>query len=70
MMNIEEKKQMQSKLKIFFLMHKILNHNRTNKMRVHVYSFPLVFMPGGYSLKWPIRGGSAQKGYLFQASGI
>ena len=22
------------------------------------------------SLKWPIRGGSAQKGYLFQASGI
>ena len=23
-----------------------------------------------YSLYWPIRGGSAQKGYLFQASGI
>jgi len=25
---------------------------------------------GGYSLQWPIRGGSAQKGYLFLASGI
>ena len=25
---------------------------------------------GGYSLWWPIRGGSARKGYLFQASGI
>ena len=25
---------------------------------------------GGYSLEWPIRGGSARKGYLFQASGI
>ena len=25
---------------------------------------------GGYSLQWPIRGGSARKGYLFQASGI
>ena len=26
-------------------------------------------MPGGYSLELPIRGGSAPKGYLFQASG-
>ena len=25
---------------------------------------------GGYSLSWPIQGGSARKGYLFQASGI
>ena len=25
--------------------------------------------PGGYSLWWPIRGGSARKGYLSQASG-
>ena len=25
---------------------------------------------GGYFLQWPIRGGSAGKGYLFQASGI
>ena len=25
---------------------------------------------GGESLWWPIRGGSTQKGYLFQASGI
>ena len=25
---------------------------------------------GTYSLYWPIRGGSARKGYLFQASGI
>ena len=24
----------------------------------------------GYSLYWPIRGGSVRKGYLFQASGI
>ena len=25
---------------------------------------------GGFSLKWPVRGGSARKRYLFQASGI
>ena len=25
---------------------------------------------GGYSLWWPVRGGSVRKGYLFQASGI
>ena len=25
---------------------------------------------GGYSLLWPIRGGSAQKGYLLQVSDI
>ena len=25
---------------------------------------------GGYYLCWPVRGGSARKGYLFQASGI
>ena len=25
---------------------------------------------GGYSLYWPIRGGSTRKGYLFQVSGI
>ena len=24
----------------------------------------------GYSIEWPIRGGSARKGYLFKASGI
>ena len=30
----------------------------------------LGYLWGGYSLKWPIRGSSARKGYLFQASGI
>ena len=27
-----------------------------------------LFRPGGYSPKLPVRGGSARKGYLFQAS--
>ena len=28
------------------------------------------YVPGGYSLQWPRREGSAQKGRLFQVSGI
>ena len=32
------------------------------------YAIPGGF--GGYSLHWPIRGGSARKVYLFQASGL
>ena len=35
------------------------------------FSVLLIRKPGGrYSLLWPIWGGSARKGYLFQASGI
>ncbi len=30
----------------------------------------VIWGPGGYSIYWPIRGGSPRKGYLFQASGI
>ena len=40
--------------------------NHASKTRVYTLPPP----GGGYSLQWPILGGSARKGCLFQASGI
>ena len=42
------------------------------KVQTLLYKNGSEFPPGreGYSVKWPVRGGSAWKGYLFQASGI
>ena len=37
--------------------------------RVLLWKFSAIEAAGGYSLEWPIRGGSAPKGYLFHASG-
>ena len=39
------------------------------KKHLHVGIKPCQVL-GAYSLKWPIQGGSARKGYHFQASGI
>ena len=47
-----------------------LDSARQVKISNHTMKVPRQLHPGGYSLQWPIRVGSARKGYLFQASSI
>ena len=69
----EEKRKKRSTTNIINRQHMVYKTKRIKLMSFRMLQHALSIgnvCNGGYSLKWPIRGGSARKEYLLQALGI